>query len=92
MASQPSSGWAGEEIRRACVNSAFESLGDACIPVRKSLVGEAFPHMARDGGLSLIVLQDVEPSPGGQYQLSGSGRWLPLRTLGKTARSHSTVG
>ncbi len=36
------------------------------------------PHMARDGDLSLAVLQGVGPSPVGLYQPSVLGRLLPL--------------
>ncbi len=45
-------------------------------------VDEAIPLMARDGGLSLAVLQGDKPFPDGLNQLSGSGSWIPLRTLG----------
>ncbi len=38
--------------------------------------------MARDGELSLAVLQGVGPTPVGLYQPPVLGRWLPLHTPG----------
>ncbi len=38
--------------------------------------------MARDGDLSLAVLQGVGPSPVQLYQPAVLGRWLPLHILG----------
>ncbi len=48
--------------------------------------------MTLNGGLSLAVLQGVGPSPVGLYQLSVSGRWLPLHTPDVAALWHSTAG
>ncbi len=51
-----------------------------------------FFHMARDGDLSLAVLQGSGSSPVGYYELSVLERWLPLRALGVITLWYSTVG
>ncbi len=48
-------------------------------------------HMARNGCLSLAVLQSVGPPSVVQYQLLGSGSWPALHTLGVAALWHITV-
>ncbi len=52
----------------------------------RDCAGEAFPHITRDGGILLVVLQDFEPFLNGEYQLSDSVSWLTLRPLGVAAR------
>ncbi len=46
-------------------NSGHGHIEGACVPMKRGWVGEAFPHMANGGGLYSVVLQGVEPSPGG---------------------------
>ncbi len=48
-------------------------------------------HMARNGCLSLVVLQSVGSSSVVQYQLLGSGSWLALHTLGVAILMHIMV-
>ncbi len=43
-----------------------------CSIEKRLRVSEPFLHMARDGDLSLAVLRDVGPSPGGTFRLSDS--------------------
>ncbi len=67
MTPQPSSGWSEEEVRRVKVNFTFENLEGQIrgvrVLMRSGRFAKAFPHMTRDGDLSHVVFQGVEPSP-----------------------------
>ncbi len=56
-----------------------------------SWVGEAFLHMVRGEDLSLSVLQGIELSQDGYYQLSDLGNSFALHALGVVTRWCSTV-
>ncbi len=59
-------------------------LGNVCVLMKACKASENFPYMARNGGRSHAVLEDVNHHL--FVLLSGTENWSPLRIVGVTTQ------